>query len=232
MFLKTGELKKIMKASLKKHGLIVGNIDNHYMVYSDNWGVYVEHPLSTNKFKAAIMELIGDLPEPYECYFYTIGPDKELQQNTVTDYPEPYELWKEAKNFAVITPIYLASWPHEYIVCQEKKNLRFLTADRALTAAVISPSELDVTSESMPDRPSVLDGCVLYFKNESTIYWVHTESPGRKALEVLFPHLDGVNFFEDDWLEKWKEPEGPEELEEAENGEEETDNAADEQLPY
>lgn len=202
MFLKTGELKKIMKASLKKHGLIVGNINDHYLVCSDNWGVYVEHPYATNKFKAALMELIGDLPEPYECYIYTIGADKEIVQESVLDYPDPYERWKEAKNFAVITPLLLFSWPHEYIVCQEKKGLRFLTADRALTLAAISPSELDTTSESMPDRPSLLDDCVLYFKNESTIYWVHTESPGSKVREVLFPQLTGMNFFEDNWVSK------------------------------
>lgn len=202
MFLKTGELKKIMKASLKKHGLIVGNINDHYLVYSDNWGVYVEHPYATNKFKAALMELIGDLPEPYECYIYTIGADKEIVQESVLDYPDPYERWKEAKNFAIITPLLLFSWPHEYIVCQEKKGLRFLTADRALTLAAISPSELDTTSESMPGRPSLLDDCVLYFKNESTIYWVHTESPGSKVREVLFPQLTGMNFFEDNWVSK------------------------------
>ena len=64
-----------MKASLKKHGLIVGNVNDHYLVYSDNWGLYIEIPYASNKFKAAIMELIGDLPEAYECYLYKTTPD-------------------------------------------------------------------------------------------------------------------------------------------------------------
>lgn len=200
MFLKTGELKKIMKASLKKHGLIVGNVNDRYLVYSDNWGVYVEHAFATNKFKAAIMELIGDLPEPGECYHYTIGSDKELVQERAWDFPEPYELWKAAKDFGAIAPMYLVAWPHEYVVYQRKKDLKFIVAQRALTTAVISPSELDQTSESMPGRPSILDGQVLYYKNESTIYWVHTESPGHKAMEVLFPHMEGISFFKDDWI--------------------------------
>lgn len=224
MFLKTGEMKKIMKSSLKKSGLIVGNVDGHYLVYSDCWGVYVEHPYATNKFKAAIMELIGDLPEPYECYKYTIEPDKQLKQERVSDWPEPYENWKEAKDFGAIAPMYLVAWPHEYIVCQRKSDLKFIVAQRSLTTAAISPSELDRSSESMPGRPCILDGNVLYYKNESTIYWVHTESPGHRALEVLFPHLKGISFFEDDWLEK----EGlfPEEDDRA------GDSAADGQLPY
>ena len=230
MFLKTGEMKKIMKSSLKRHGLIVGNIDGRYLVYSDNWGVYVEHAFATNKFKAAIMELIGDLPEPYECYMYTIEPDKELKQERVLDYPDPYELWKEAKDFGAITPMYLVAWPHEYVVYQRKSDLRFIVALRGLTTAAISSSELDQSSESMPGRPCILNGQVVYYKNESTIYWVHTESPGHRALEVLFPHMRGISFFEDDWLEK--------EAMEAESGESDGDDAdateetADEQLPY
>lgn len=199
MFLKTGEMKKIMKSSLKKHGLIVGNIKERYLVYSDCWGAAVEHKYASNKFKAAIMELIGDLPEEGECYEYTIDADKDLQQQAYYGYPDPYEDWMRAKDYAVAAPMYLHAWPHEYMVYQKKSDLEFITPKRSLTEAVISASELDHATESMPDRPSVLNGTVLYYKNESTIYWVHTESPGRKALEVLFPHLCGINFFEDDW---------------------------------
>lgn len=201
MFLKTGELKKIMKASLKKHGLIVGNVDDHYLVYSDCWGAYVEHPYASNKFKAAIMELIGDLPELGECYHYTVGADKELVQETVLEYPDPFKNWKMAKDFAAITPMFLMAWPHEYLVFQRHSDLAFLAAQRNLSCDVISASELDHTAEGMPGRPSVLNS-VLYFKNETTIYWVHTESAGTKAREVLFPHMEGISFFEDDWNAK------------------------------
>lgn len=229
MFLKTGEMKKIMKSSLKKSGLTAGNVDGHYLVYSDCWGVHVEHAYATNKFKAAIMELIGDLPEQHECYRYTIEPDKELKQERVFDYPDPYELWKEAKEPGAATPVYLAAWPHEYAVYQRRSDLKFIAAKRSLTTAVISPGELDQSSESMPGRPCILNGNVLYYKNESTIYWVHTESPGHRVLEVLFPHLKGISFFKDDWLEK-------EGLFPDEAGNMETDgtedSTADGQLPY
>ena len=85
MFTKSGELKKIMKASLKSCGLIVGNIQEHYLVCSDRWGLYVEQAFATNKFKAAIMELIGDLPERGECYRYTVETKKEIRIEPVTD---------------------------------------------------------------------------------------------------------------------------------------------------
>lgn len=214
MFLKTGEMKKIMKSSLKKHGLTVGNVDGHYLVYSDNWGVYVEHAFATNKFKAAIMELVGDLPEPYECCHYTVGGDKEIRQQGIVDYPDPYGMWKAAKDFGVPAPMYLAAWPHEYAVYQRRSDLKFIVALRGLTAAAISSSELDTACEHMPERPSILNGSVLYYKNESTIYWVHTGSPGHRTLEVLFPHMEGISFFEDGWLEKAGPvmPDGPESI--------------------
>lgn len=217
-----------MKASLKKHGLIVGNVDDHYLVYSDCWGAYVEHPYASNKFKAAIMELIGDLPEPGECYHYTIGADKELVQEAVIDYPEPYENWKQAKDFAAITPMFLTAWPHEYLVFQRHSDLAFLVAQRKLSCDVISASELDHTAEGMPGRPSVLYS-VLYFKNETTIYWVHTESPGIKTREVLFPHMAGMNFFEDNWVGENEALVDPEDDEEPQ---ERADGAVNEQLPY
>lgn len=227
MFLKTGEMKKIMKSSLKRYGLIVGNMDDHYLVYSDNWGVYVEIPYATNKFKAAIMELIGDLPEPQECYLYTIV-DKEVQQERVLDYPDPYGLWKQAKDFTTVVPMFLYFWPHEYMVYQRKSDMDFVTAPRSLTFSAISPSELDTESEHMPERPSILNN-TLYYKNESTIYWVHTESTGDRTRSVLFPHLAGMNFFEQDWIGKNEASMGPEDDEDAQG---EADGAADEQLPY
>lgn len=219
MFLKTGEMKKIMKASLKRSGLCVGNVNEHYLVYSDRWGVYVEHAFASNKFKAAIMELIGDLPEPDECYLFTIDSDKQVTQQVVLDYPDPYVEWKDAKDQTIGTPIFLSVWPHEFIVYQKKSDLKFMTALRSLTDAVISASELETDFEHMPKNPDV-NGNTLYYKNESTIYWVKEEYPGERTLGVLFPKLAGLNFFEDGWT-------AADDI----DGEIE-DDAADLQLPY
>lgn len=153
-----------------------------------------------------------------------IDESNERNRKGVFDYPDPYEQWKAAKDFAVVAPVMLFAWPHEYIVCQKHSDLRFVVADRSLSDRVISRSELDTTVEVMPTRPSFLAG-VLYWKNETTIYWVHTESPGNKALEVLFPRLNGISFFEDDWI---ADNAGQEDEEPADGREE----AAEDSLPY
>lgn len=208
MFLKTGEIKKIMKASLKRHGLIVGYIENHYLVHSDSWGIYVQEAYASNKFKAAIMELIGDLPVNGKCVFYEMDPE-EKQPISRPEYHciDPFERWKQAKDYAVQTPLYLGAWPHEYAVFQGHGSLEYRTVDRIFVGAM-SMNELEY-DETMPARPCILED-VLYWKNESMIYWAHSESPGTKALTALFPKLAGLNFFEDSWIAQQEGEEGQE----------------------
>ena len=220
MFLKTAELKKLMKDALKRSGMVVGYVNQHYLVYTNTWGAYIDDLHASNKFKAAIMELVGDLPEQGECYRYTIK-NKIPEQETVMDYPNPYRLWMEAKDPAAITPMGLMAWPHTYTVVQRKSDLAFLTVKNALVGNVISESELE-KDESMPGRPNLL-GATLYFKNESGIWWAATESAGHKVEEALFPQMEGLDFFEDSWLVK-KEGAGKET--------EETGEADEGPLPY
>lgn len=220
MFIKTAALKKLMKDALKRSGLVVGNVNQHYLVYTNSWGVYIDDLYASNKFKAAIMELIGDLPEQGECYRYA-AQNKTLAQETVLDYPNPYRLWMEAKDPAVITPLELFDFPHTYTVIQRKSDREFLMVRRSLIGDIISENELE-KDESMPGRPSLL-GATLYFKNESGIWWAATERAGHKVEEALFPQMEGLDFFEDSWLVK---------KEEAGKETEETGEADEEPLPY
>lgn len=200
MFLKTGELKKMMKAALKSGGLYVGNINGSYLVHAETWGLCTDIMYASNKFKAALMELIGDIPESGEYYRY-YHQDGEVTQDTETNYPNAYEMWKEAKDYATYVPINYCSWPHTYIVLQIHGDLSYKVVDKFLTADVISSKELDTTVESMPGRPNYNSG-ILYWKNDTTIYWVHTTEAGEKAREVLFPSMEKLDFFQSDWQKR------------------------------
>lgn len=214
MFLKTGELKKLMRSSLKKGGLTVGNVSGRYLVYSGCWGVYMDHRFASNKFKAAIIELVGELPEPFQCLRYTID-NKELQWELAEEVPDPYGMWKRAKDIGAVTGVFLTAWPHEYMVFQRKSDRKLIAARRGLTADIISASELDASCECMPGAPCILNGSVLYFKNESMIYWVHTEPLGTKVQEVLFPQMECIDFFENDWIRKTNPEDGAETADES-----------------
>lgn len=224
MFLKTGELKKIMKAALKTGGLTVGNIDHHYLVCTLLWGVYVANDHASNKFKAAITELIGDLPDPGECFECRYDSDNKVQEQFCFNYPSPYSEWREARDFATKTPVALEVWPYEYRLYQKKSTLGFLAFDSILTDIIISPGELE-PDENMPGRPSVSKDNILYFKNDFMIYWVRSEKMPEKVREVVLPHLKGLDFFQDNWTEI---PE--EDTEDAEDMEEH--DIAEEQLTY
>lgn len=200
MFLKTAELKKMMKSELKGAGLHVGNIMGAYLVYGSTWGLSTDTEYASNRFKAALTELIGDIPEPGECYRYYMQ-EKQVAQDGCVDYPDIYEAWKAAKDHAVGTPLNLVSWPHEFNLYQIHSNGQYVIVPRSQVSDVISIKELDGTVESMPGRPSYRPS-TLYWKNDTTIYWVTTVEPGERARDVLFPALSGLDFFRNDWLSK------------------------------
>lgn len=155
MFLKTAELKKMMKSALKSAGLFVGNIRGNYLVYGITWGLSTDAEYASNKFKAALTELIGDIPEPGECYRYYMQ-EKQVAQDTCVDYPDVHEAWKAAKDYAVGTPLNFVSWPHEFNVYQIHSNGKYVIVPRSQVSDVISMKELDNTVEAMPGRPSYL----------------------------------------------------------------------------
>ena len=209
MFLKTAELKKMMKSELKGAGLHVGNIMGAYLVYGSTWGLSTDTEYASNRFKAALTELIGDIPEPGECYRYYMQ-EKQVAQDGCVDYPDIYEAWKAAKDHAVGTPLNLVSWPHEFNLYQIHSNGQYVIVPRSQVSDVISMKELDGTVESMPGRPSYMSP-TLYWKNDTTIYWVMTVEQGERVRDVLLPALSGLDFFRNDWIpEEDAAPEGME----------------------
>ena len=221
MFLKTAQIKKMMKAALKGAGLYVGNTRGSYVVWTAGWGLETDAEFASNKFKAALTELIGDIPMPEEtCRFYMKNGDVVIES---AEYPEnAYAAWREAKDFAVSTPLVLLSWPHEFAVYQVHSNYRYLTLRRSRTHEVISYKELDTKIEGMPGNPNCI-GSRLYWKNDTTIYWVDAERLAEKVREAILPRLSDLDFFQGDWLPK----EGSKEKEDVK------ENAdAEEMLPY
>lgn len=223
MFLKTGEFKKLMKNSLKRQqlkiGLMESEMGDYYLVCSDFWGLMVDEDGATNKFKAAIMELVGEIPERGRCCAYEINPDTGITYMNTFDFPNPYQEWKGAKDSAKETPLILSVWPHEYRVYQRESDKGYLAVSRAWTDHMLSPKELTDT-ESMPGHPSLrrigIDMDILYFKNQTTIYWVCSVNPGEKSREVLFPRLRELDFSEEDWIWKDRKERGAGEAEDSE----------------
>lgn len=211
MFLKINEFKKAMKSALKTSGgLIIGNVKGHFLVHTSLWGVWVESVYATSKFKAAIVELIGDMPEEETCYRYHLE-EKNLKMEYQIRYEDPYDQWKEAKDFACEVPLVFYSMPHELSIYQSKSDRSYMTVLQSYAAGMMSPAELEAGMEHMPGRPSVSPaGSTLYFKSETMIYWISIVKVPQKAEDTIFRCLRGLDFFEDDWLPKEEEQEAEE----------------------
>jgi len=153
------------------------------------------------------VELIGDMPEEETCYRYHLE-EKNLKMEYQIRYENPYDQWKEAKDFACEVPLAFYSTPHELSIYQSKSDRSYITVLQSYAAGMMSLAELEVGMEHMPGRPSVSPtGSTLYFKSETMIYWISIVKVPQKAEDTIFRYLRGLDFFEDDWLPKKDEQE-------------------------
>ena len=180
---------------MKSSGLIVGNTGEWFLVYTEKWGVTTELQYLSNKFKAAVIELIGDLPEKGETYLYNID-EHGLKQTPDLDPVDPYDEWMAAKDVAVKTGVNLRLFSHEYAFYQVKQTHACIAIERRYVEPMISPSDLDkIAGELMPPNPSVRNGTVLYFKNDMMIYWVAAVPMPEKTRNEFLPLLESLDFF-------------------------------------
>lgn len=61
-------LKKLMKAAYRSGGLLAGNRDGEIILAGPWWAVGIDEEYISNKTKAALVELIGVLPEQGDLY--------------------------------------------------------------------------------------------------------------------------------------------------------------------
>lgn len=80
MFIKTTVFKRLLKGAYKRDVLQVGHEDstNIYYIIGGYWAVMVEKKFFTNAAKAALVELIGDLPENESVRIYSDGTRQQL----------------------------------------------------------------------------------------------------------------------------------------------------------
>lgn len=167
MFLNITEFKKFLKAAYKGSGLIVGILDGNLVLTNGGrtWGVQVNGDFIPNKLKAALVELIGDLPEEGEVLNYT--QDGAQTEMDLGDF-NFYDMWMRASDYATNTPFMLKSDYGEYSLMQVHSTMEVRPILRSFLD-IISAKDLDYAVEEMPGRPSYRNG-TLYWKNDTTIY--------------------------------------------------------------
>ena len=195
MFINITEFKKLLKAAYKGSGLIVGNLDGGLIVtnVAGLWGVRVDCDFLPNKLKAALIELIGDLPEDGEvCSYQTDCVQTEADLGRF-DY---LGRWKQAKDYAVQTPFILTTKWNEFVMMQVHSSMELRPIAR-LYVDLISTKDLDHQNESMPGNPSYARG-TLYWKNGTMIYWAGTSILNDDLEEKVIPRLAFLDCFKNE----------------------------------
>lgn len=190
MFLNITALKKILTNFYKSTGLTVGRTETDLIVCNTYMGFQVDIDFVPNKLKAVLIELIGDLPEEGEFYTYS----KEGQQAEIDlDRFDFYKCWKDAKDYAIATPIIIAgSGPSDYRLMQ--LNTGRIVSVAGMLINLISCKDLTET-ENMPQRPSY-NGGIFYWKNESMVFFAGGFNLREEITNLLFPALEKFQFTE------------------------------------
>lgn len=117
MFIKTTVFKRLLKGAYKRDVLQVGHEDstNIYYIIGSYWAVMVEKKFFTNAAKAALVELIGDLPENESVRIYSDGTRQQLIDDSAwfalalrepEEYLEETNLLMEEEKFGVLSRLF------------------------------------------------------------------------------------------------------------------------------
>lgn len=193
MFLNITEFKKFLKAAYKGSGLIVGILDGNLVLTNNGrtWGVQVEGEHIPNKLKAALVELIGDLPEEGEVLNYT--QDGAQTEMDLGDF-DFYAMWMRAQDYAANTPFMLKVNYGEYSLMQIHSTMEVRPILRSFLD-IISAKDLDHMVEEMPGRPGYCNG-TLYWKNDTTIYCAGTHKLEEFTEDIILPRMEFLDCFE------------------------------------
>lgn len=119
MFIKTTVFKRLLKQAYKRDLLQVGHEDNTniYYIIGGYWAIMVEKRFFTNAAKAALVELIGDLPKNESIKIYSDGTRQQLIDDSTwftlalrepEEYLEKTNLLVEEEKFGVLSRLFSA----------------------------------------------------------------------------------------------------------------------------
>lgn len=162
MFINPAIFKKIIKNSHSKEGLTIGATEEEIFLAGGSWVIRVYKTEIPKKIKAAVIELIGDLPktgEVFTCY------KKESTQYEIAEN----EYWNITENFAKaqiplnVTKIrYEGGW-------EDTRLLQERETKQCMAIKEIFWKLIDISTAEEGENPPV--GPYTEFTNAGLIYW-------------------------------------------------------------
>lgn len=166
MFINPAIFKKIIKNSYGKEGLTIGATEEEIFLAGGYWVIRVYKSEMSKKIKAAVIELIGDMPETGEVFTCR---KKESTQYEIAEN----EYWNITENFAAaqiplnVTKIqYTDAWEDTRLL-QERETKRCM-AIKDIFWKLIDTSAME-EQEGLPKGPvtDFADTGLIYWQNET-----------------------------------------------------------------
>lgn len=199
MFINTNIFKKMLKQAYKTGGFVIGNDSGYIFIEGGSWIIRVEEEFITNKIKAAVIELAGEIPaqgEVFKCH------KKEANQYTI-----PWnECWDTDKAFNESdtefedTRVILEIYSVPCRVLQDKKtNHCIAMSDQYFN--LIDENSIDVEVDTWPLGPKALngEGHMIFWKNDIMSVGLNMiQIPEDTEEDKRLKYLSGRKF----WKEK------------------------------
>ena len=186
MFINTAKFKKIITSAFKVHQLIVGATEEKYFFSDGTWIISVYSGMLPNKEKAAVIELIGELPDPGRVM--KTGKDMPAQYMLMDDVWDIEETFTKCRyDMTVTSSLYQTSF-NTFRVIQNRKDQKCFFVNDYFIDMFDKGSYTDDDNE--PAGPKTLnDGPgPLYWRNSTmtlAVYPISVNEDNKELMEYL-----------------------------------------------
>ena len=186
MFINTGRFKKMIAAAWKLHHFIVGCAEEKYFFSDGTWIISVYKDMLPNKEKAAVIELIGELPE--EGQVMKTGKDMPAQYMLMDDVWDIEKTFDKCQCGMTVTRSLYQGPLNTYRVIQNRKDQKCFFVNNDFIDMFDRGSWTEDDFE--PEGPKTLNNSPgpLYWKNATmtlAVYQISVNEDNKELAEYL-----------------------------------------------
>ena len=182
MFINTAKFKKMITNAFKVHQLIVGATQEKYFFSDGTWIISVYSDMLPNKEKAAVIELIGELPDPRQVM--KTGKGMPAQYMIMSDVWNIEEIFTKCRCDMTVTSSLYQDHFTTYRVIQNRKDQKCFFVNDYFIDMFDRGSYTDDDNE--PTGPKTLTDSPgpLYWKNNTMTLAVYPISIPEEDKEL------------------------------------------------
>ena len=150
MFIKDSVFKKLVKSAWKRNDLVIAHEGGYYRIEFGGCSMQIVDNNMSNRAKAVIVELIGDLPCGGEGYLY--GEGCELQPH-MDIYDNLFEEFARNENERCIGTSIMVRHCSDVHIVMQRRDLKKFMVNRVFAELVDSDRIDESAGEYMPGLP-------------------------------------------------------------------------------